>query len=347
MNKILAVLKNAVMIPTEAPEWFQVLPNGQVFIEGDGAPMIMDDAAAAMVLKHFGSLDHDMVIDYEHQTLTGAKAPAAGWVSSLVWRGKEGLWARVGWTEEAAGYIAKKEYRYHSPVMVSRKSDRRVVQLYNLALTNQPRIMNIAAIAAKQPLFGEQEEEMIQKLRKLFNLADAATEDEVLAAVDAVVAKNTDLLAQAQQHTEVVACKGVMDALKLPNTANEADVLSAITRLSAASPVAQDLSLQVAKLSTKIAEMTRDDLVARALKNGQTSPEELTRWGRDLAASNPEQFETIVLSRPAGSVIPVRGAQLAGGSAADAADDVQLTVNKMMGIDSETFKKYGPKTEDQ
>ena len=348
MNKILAILKNAVMIPTEAPESFQVLPHGPVHIEGEGAPLLMDDTAAMLVIENFESLDHDMVIDYEHQTLTGAKAPAAGWISSLTWRGKEGLWAEVGWTEEAAGYIAKKEYRYHSPVMLSRKSDRRVVQLYNLALTNQPRIMNIAAIAAKQSLFGDQEEEMIQKLRKLFNLPETATEADVMAAANTVVAKNTELLAQASQHTEVIACKGVMDALKLPNTANEAEALAAITRLSASTPAAQDLSLQVAKLSTQIAEMKRDDLVTRALKNGQTSPDELTKWGRDLAKNNPEQFELIVLSRPIGSVIPIENSRVVGETAGGAVtDDVQLSINKMMGIDTETFKKYGPKESDR
>jgi len=52
-----------------------------------------------------------MVIDYEHQTLKDIQAPAAGWIKQLTWKGEAGLWAVVDWTQQAACYLANKEYR--------------------------------------------------------------------------------------------------------------------------------------------------------------------------------------------------------------------------------------------
>ena len=69
--------------------------------------------------------------------------------------------------------------------------------------------------------------------------------------------------------------------------------------------MAQKLSLEVASLRKELNEIKQNDLIVLALKEGKTSPDELDKWGRDLALKNPEQFKLIVLSRPAGSVIPI------------------------------------------
>jgi hypothetical protein len=86
--------------------------------------------------------------------------------------------------------------------------------------------------------------------------------------------------------------------------------------------------------------MEQDDLISLALKEGKTSPEELDKWGRDLAGKAPEQFKQIVLSRPAGSVIPVDGIRIAAKDTHGGIDANQKTINEMMGIEEETFKKY-------
>jgi len=346
---ILQFLKSAVALPAEAPESFQVLPYGEVLIEGRKTPAIMDDAAAALVLAHFNTLEHDTVIDYEHQTLTGQKAPAAGWikVKGMEWRGPEGLWVNAKWTREAAGYIERQEYRYHSPVVLVRKTDDRVVMLYNVSLTNQPRIKNIAALAAKNIVLSNvnqkhEEEVMWEKLKKLLGLADDAGEDKTVEAVEALVNKNTELQTVVDTRpAEVVACKEVLDILKLDETADTQTVVAAISGLGATDEAARELSLQVAKLTKEIAAMKQDDLVAEALKNGQTSPEELDKWGRDLALKNPEQFRLIVLSRPVGSVIPVEELNLSPEIGDGSLDEATKIVAKQMGVSEEDIKKYG------
>jgi phage I-like protein len=331
-----------------APGTFQVLPYGKIEIEGE-PPAFLDEDGMASVIAHFTRRENDMVIDYEHQTLKDVQAPAAGWISKLVDKGKDGLWCVVEWTQKAKDYISTKEYRYFSPVMWLREKDRQVVKIEHVALTNYPKVNHLRPIVAKLAWSNEYESNnnkggniMLKKLKKLFGLADDAGEDKVVEAATAVIAKNQALEDAAKKAVEVVACKEVMEVLKLGETADKISVIAAIGALGKTDDVAKELSLQVAKLTSEISEMKQNDLVALALKDGKTSPDELDKWGRYLALNNPKQFELIVLSRPSGSVIPMEKINHKPDKKPGEADDVQLSINKMMGIDAETWKKYNP-----
>jgi len=138
-----------------------------------------------------------------------------------------------------------------------------------------------------------------------------------------------------------------LDVLKLDDDADKTAVIAAIGSLGKTDDVAKELSLQVAKLTKKISEMDQNNLVELALKEGKTSPEELEKWGKDLALQNPDQFKLIVLSRPEGSVIPVGQINTKKDPVPGEADEVQLSINKMMGVDQETWKKYNPDAQAQ
>ena len=73
-----------------APGEFQVLPFGKVEIEGEEDACV-DDEAMDSSIAEFERRGNDVVIDYEHQTLTGKEAPAAGWLRKFVKKGSEGL----------------------------------------------------------------------------------------------------------------------------------------------------------------------------------------------------------------------------------------------------------------
>jgi phage I-like protein len=104
------------------------------------------EADADAVIKDFNSKGRDVVIDYEHQTLNGGQAPAAGWISALE-KKTDGLYATVkGWTARAAEYIKNKEYRFISPVL--RIINGAPVALHSVALTNQPALHDLPALAA-------------------------------------------------------------------------------------------------------------------------------------------------------------------------------------------------------
>ena len=332
-----------------APDTFQVLPFGQIDIEGEPAAFL-DHESMDSVIANFERRGNRMVVDYEHQTLQDVQAPASGWIVQLVNKGKDGLWAVVEWTDKAKEYIANKEYLYFSPVFWVRAKDRHVVTIKNIALTNDPKVNNLRPIIAKLAWSDEYKSAtekkgeiiMFEKLKKLFGLAGDVGEDKVMAAVEAVVAKNSELVDAAKKKSPVVvACKEVLEVLKLGEDADKTQVIAAIGSLGKTDDVAQKLSLQVAKLTLELSEMKQGDLVELALKEGKTSPEELESWGNDLALKDPEQFKMIVLSRPEGSVIPVGQKRLKKDELDGVADEAVMEVAKMMGVTAEDIKQYG------
>jgi phage I-like protein len=140
--------RRAAKVGGEPPEWMQIFPDGEYTYDHGGKPetALCDAESRAAVIATFAARGNDLVIDYEHQTLDGGKAPAAGWIKELEDRGSEGLWARVEWTAEAAGYLRTGEYRYDSPVFDVDKETRRVVTLHHVALTNWPASHDRAAL---------------------------------------------------------------------------------------------------------------------------------------------------------------------------------------------------------
>lgn len=326
-----------------APAEFQLLPDGRIEIEGE-EPGYADEASRQSIIADFVRRGNDMVIDYEHQTLGGAEAPAAGWIKRMINKGADGLWVAVEWTARAKEYLENKEYRYFSPVLWLTKQGRKVEKIENVALTNFPRINKLTPILSKMNHDSDaninhktkEDKTMLEKLKKLLGLAAEAAEDKVAEAVELLVNKVKTL----EQKPAVIACKEVLEALGAKADAGVDEVIRIVGSLKAPADVAKALSLEVASLKMEIAEMKQEDLVTLALKSGKTSPEELDKWGRTLALKNPEQFRLIVLSRPAGSVIPVDAVRVARDERSEVPDDIQKSVNRMMGVDDATFAKY-------
>ena len=121
----------------------KVLPLGYVLSEkGD---FIVDDECFKLMKAHMQRRAIDIVIDYEHQTLEGIQAPASGWIKELSLK-EDGIYAKVEWTAKAKAFLANKEYRYLSPVILVRESDKRAVILHSVALTNTPAILGMKPI---------------------------------------------------------------------------------------------------------------------------------------------------------------------------------------------------------
>ncbi|MBI4643998.1 MAG: hypothetical protein HY743_09840 [Deltaproteobacteria bacterium] len=129
------------------PEWFRLLPLGEV--RAVNRPSFsVDRAALERLVAAFRERGNDLVIDYEHQTMTGEQAPAAGWIKDLEVR-DDGLWAKVEWTAKAREYLQNREYRYFSPVMQMNKETGAPLALYHVGLTNFPAINDLPALVAK------------------------------------------------------------------------------------------------------------------------------------------------------------------------------------------------------
>ncbi|MFH1419459.1 MAG: phage protease [Planctomycetota bacterium] len=143
-------------------------------VESSSGSFVVDEEAARATIAAFESHKTDLPVDYEHQTLGGAyssptgQAPAAGWIKALsvalpAESGEQaagghatgeqmprervaGLWADVEWTEDAESKLGAREYRYLSPVALVRRSDRRLVGIHSVALTNKPAIVGMKPV---------------------------------------------------------------------------------------------------------------------------------------------------------------------------------------------------------
>lgn len=140
--------RRAAKVGGPAPEWIEIFPAGDYTYdwEGKAETALCDAESRALVIAAFEARGNDLVVDYEHQTLDGDQAPAAGWITALEDRGDAGLWARVEWTEKAKAYLETGEYRYDSPVFTVDRETRRVVKLHHIALTNWPASHNRTAL---------------------------------------------------------------------------------------------------------------------------------------------------------------------------------------------------------
>ena len=140
------------------PEWIRLLPLGWVELVDGREPLEVDQGALKTMVAAFQGRGNDLVIDYEHQSLKGERAPAAGWIKDLEAR-EDGLWGKVEWTPKAQEYLRHKEYRYFSPVLHLDPQTRRPLALTQVALTNVPAIRCLSPLVAKaEEEAGEREE---------------------------------------------------------------------------------------------------------------------------------------------------------------------------------------------
>ncbi len=130
-----------------APQWIEILPLGEFTTRsGDGRGPFHADGAKVIAATKANGLARGLPIDYDHRTFVADDSRAAGWIRDLQVRANA-LWARVEWTPEGAAAIARKEYRFVSPVFKCQPDDPNaptnemsgeVLFVKGAALTNDP-----------------------------------------------------------------------------------------------------------------------------------------------------------------------------------------------------------------
>ena len=240
MNDFLT-LKGGEVDVGGAPEVISVLPFGHVVSQK--GEFDVDEESLAAMKEQIAQRGVDLVVDYEHQTLTGERAPAAGWVKELF--AEDGhIKARVEWTLPAKQYLENKEYRYLSPVITVRKSDNKATGLHSLALTNTPAIAGMTPIVNSSTFEGGKTNmnELIKKLAAALGLGEDAGEEQILEALSACIEENKALKEAAEgkkpgdgkqppEEDTVVANKAVCELLGLKAGAPAAEVAAVIMSL--------------------------------------------------------------------------------------------------------------------
>lgn len=327
MNGVILVCKEigAGEVPTE----IQAIPYG--YHETPKGPFLCDEESAALVIEEFNRQANDMVADYEHQTLYGGEAPAAGWIKELFSKGIEGIWAKIEWNERAKEYIKNKEYKYVSPVFLKRLSDNRVVKLVNIALTNQPNIDGMVPIVNKaiEFLTNKREEKKMKNALALLGLPENATEEQVVQCIN-----------KLKVPVVIVANKTVLDTLGLKEGATESEVVATIMAMKQGSDKYVELANKVTTLEKSLKEKDAEEMVNSALKDGKITADQKD-WAAKYAATDPEGFKLFIAKAP--QVVPM-GSLSKGGDSKDKGglDEAQLEVNKLLGIADDTFKKHNP-----
>jgi phage I-like protein len=319
--------------------------------------------------------DRDFVIDYEHQTLTGNEAPAAGWYSdlySIVRDGKKVARAKISqWTKKGAEYIVNGEYRFASPVFVQNGVDKETgltepLILKNIGLTNEPFIDGLLPVAAKSflnetTIKGKDTDmdETMSWLRSFLNLPLTATPQDILTelqklaeqikssigATAATTAK--DLLTYLGSVKAEIAAKADLVkeiCMKDTGTIEEAKATyvtakSAVTELVAA-------KAQILTLTTEKQTREFDGVIAKAFTDGKILPVQKNdaAWletQKMFAMKDMTSFTAFWDKQP--KIAPT-GALPETGDNSVAAKDVSpeaIEIGKQLGNSVDDLKKFG------
>lgn len=331
----------------------QLLPAG-AFRSSDVRPKEvtawrMDAEIAAALIAQIDARANRLVVDYEHQTLlsadNGHPAPAAGWFKKLEWR-EDGLWAvDVEWTERARAMIEAGEYLYISPVFTYDKKTGAVLRLVNAALTNNPALDGMDAVAAKfltdestqEESLKMDIEELLNQLRWMLNMPALATAEEITAelqkAINVIKGGQTDTAAASFSLTAFLAGKD-SEIVALKSTAPDPAKFVPVETMT-------DLHGQVAALTAKLNGKEVDDLVEVALSSGKLLPAQES-WARGLGKSNLAALTAYLDTAQA--IVALNGTQTEGnepegGAGSGDLSDAELVVCKNMGVSPEDFKK--------
>lgn len=167
---------------------------------------------------------------------------------------------------------------------------------------------------------------MWKEMLKRPGLPETATEQDAIAAINKLA-----------EPAQTIANKAVLTALGLGDKATEAEITGTIMAMKQSHTQVDSLAKELAALKTGMTTRDADDAVALAMKEGKITPAQKD-WADKYAKDDLEGFKVFVAKAP---VVVVQGKIVGEDKKPEGAlDDTQLAVNKQMGIDDETFKKY-------
>ena len=265
-------------------------------------------------------------IDENHSTdlsaPKGGASPALGWIKSLCADESGAVWADVEWTKRGRDALAKKEYRFISPVFLFNKEGE-INCILRAALTNSPNL-NLPALNSEQLINNETEVPMNKELLAALGLPGTATEAEALAAAKALNASKPKTDAQTDK-----------SAVDLAAYAPRADLNAMTERATTAEK-------QLAELNAARIKQEAETAVDEAIKARKIAPASKAEY---LALCSTKEgidtFKKIVAATPAiigeGTQAP-EGTPSTGGSGV-ALNAEETAVAKAMGYTVEEYQK--------
>jgi phage I-like protein len=315
----------------------QLLPLGEVKPIDGREPWRVKDPAAIIAASQ--SVGHPLPIDTGHQTQlalsNGQPAPAFAWIKAFEVR-KDGIWGQVDWTGQAAEWLRNKNYRFLSPTFLFDKATRVITRIIGAALTNDPALPQLTALASRQP-----SEVPLDQTLKAFLEALGLKPDTNL---ETALASARVLVSDAAASLAIATA--VRTELKLDATASADEIATAIATARTEGTVDPTKYVPIARLdevqkdlATLKADQAKDRATAaaeQAVKDGKITPAQKD-WAIGYATRDPQGFGEFVVKQPviAGGEAIVKGAPKKG----DELTADELAVCKTMGLTPEAFKK--------
>lgn len=299
-----------------APEWILLVPAGKEIHGNDRRKFLNPDPRA--VVATFQASGMALPIDVNHAQFLrapkGEDAPAAGWIEELQIR-DGAIWGRVEWTPSGKAALDARSYRYISPALLTDKSGA-VLALAGAGLVNRPNF-NMPALNS--------EGSTMKNLLKKLGLAETASENDAIAAMDAL-------------QTQLNAAKTVTPSLAAYVPRADYDIA-----LNAANEAKTELATHLN--SARTAKVTA--LVDQAVKDGKVAPATKDFYMRLCATEQGvAEFEKFLAAQPSvftASGLDNKPAEGQGGKVALNADERALLA--MTNLTEEQFlasKALGP-----
>ena len=180
----------------------QLCPFGEY--QGANRVQVCDRAAFEQVVADWRDGGaKEILMDFEHKSEVDkidSDTRAAAWVTNLAIDDERGLVGDLKFTDQGAEAVSNRRLRFLSPVWPLDDAGR-PTHLKSVALTNTPRIPVAPVLNKAQPgdtnVEDTKENETMDKIKEALGLPPEATDEEVAAAVAALVQKNKDAEAAA------------------------------------------------------------------------------------------------------------------------------------------------------
>jgi len=265
-------------------------------------------------------------IDENHSTdlaaPKGGASPAFGWMKNLCADESGAVYADVEWTERGREAIAKKEYRFISPVFLyNEKSE--INCILRAALTNSPNV-NLPALNSERLENNFEEKTMNKELLAALGLPGTATEADALAAAKALNA--------SKPKTDVQTDKSAVD---LAAYAPRADLNAMTERATTAEK-------QLAELNAARIKQEAETAVEEAIKARKIAPASKAEYLALCSTKEGiETFKKIVAATPAiiGDETQAPEGTPPAGESGVALNAEETAVAKAMGYTVEEYQK--------
>ena len=301
------------------PEWIQIIPAGPAIVARDGRRFVND--LPDDVIAAFAADEKLIPIDIEHATEIhapkGEPAPAYGWVGEL--ENRDGsIWGRVEWNMDGEFAILAKRYRYLSPAFTHLKSDKRVLQITSVALTNNP-ALKLKALFHNQPQPGRNSDMDLTALCRKLGLNESASMASIIAAVETL---------QGERETAL-------------NSANNPDLEQFVPRADHDKVVAErdEATTALASVRKEAQDTEIESVVAGAIKDGKIAPASKDyHIAQCRSDGGIDRFKTYIASAPKVIADTDPGEDMPGGDPVQLTD-TQKAIASQTGLSNEEFAK--------